>query len=317
MVRGFAGVLIVFGALTGCGESGPGMPLVDAGLDPADAAVALDAAVAIDAGEPEPDGGSEPPEDGGPPVLDAAIDDPTGPESSRVQVITFNWPSRYGPGGVDSNDRALWSDLSGRASVMALQEAGWVAGHIRSRGWEVHRPNPPGDDDDQPTGNFVVWDPSVWQVRDRGAFQQNPYTRIQAAAVGPTRHRPKYVVWVELRNRDDGTVWTFASVHFVPSKHLGGAALELWERQRDRMLLWLSRRAARTVVMGDFNAQPSDAPCAPIRDAAGIHSAPSHGDRQIDWVVRKPVLEGIRVAALAHMGQSDHRPVRSVVRWTR
>ncbi len=100
-------------------------------------------------------------------------------------------------------------------------------------------------------------------------------------------------------------------------KHLGGAALALWEQQRDRMLEWFDRRGERTVVMGDFNAQVDDAPSAPIRAAARIQSRPSHGARAIDWLVRKRSLQGVDVQALDSRGQSDHRPVRGVIRWTR
>lgn len=316
--------------LCGCGAAPTGEP--DASSPPEDAAgvdadtvPGLDAgAVGLDAGPVSTlDAGGDLGPDAGGVALDAGepIDEDAGTEppigtALRVAAITFNWPARYGPSpGVDARDRELWGNLSRRATVIGLQEAGWIAGYIRNQGWEVHRPNPPDDGDDQPVGQLLTWDPSVWREVDRGAFPLSPETRIQPEAAGPTLHRAKFVVWARLRNRSDGSVWTFGVVHFVPSKHLGGAALDLWRLQRDNLLRWWEGRGGRTVVMGDFNAQPGDAVARPFWEVAQVQAVPSHGDRAIDWIVRKRRLDGVAVAALDNLGQSDHRPVRGVVRW--
>lgn len=263
----------------------------------------------------------EPAVDGGPAATDASIwevDGATeaGGSTSRVDIITFNWPSRYGPtAGVDVEDEALWDELSPQASVMGLQEAGWIAGWIRQQGWEVYRPNPPGDSDDQPVGNPLAWNPDQWIVLDKGWHKLSPETRIQEEAAGPTYHRTKYVVWARLEDRTDGTQWVFGTIHLVPSKHLGGAALELWELQRDNLLDWWASQDTRTVVVGDFNAQPTDAAAQPFWEVADHQTVASHGTRKIDWIVRKKALSAEAVEALDNRGQSDHRPVRGGVRW--
>lgn len=263
----------------------------------------------------------DPAVDGGPPARDASPSEadaatPGGGGTPRVDILTFNWPSRYGPSaGVDVEDEALWDELSTRVSVMGLQEAGWIAGWIRDQGWEVYRPNPPGDADDQPVGNLLAWNPDEWIVRDQGWHPLSPRTKIQEEAAGPTYHRPKYVVWARLESRTDGTTWVFGSVHFVPSKHLGGAALELWTLQRDNLLDWWANQDERTVVVGDFNAQPADAAAQPFWQVAQHQTAESHGKRRIDWIVRQKALSAEGVEALDSRGQSDHRPVRGGVRW--
>jgi hypothetical protein len=291
--------------IVGCSDPGPGAA-VDAGRRhvAGDASTPRGEAGTTDGGEAEGD-------------ADAGAGEPDGsPAPSTVELITFNWPARYGPtSGVDLPDRRLWADLAGRASVLALQEAGWIAGWIRGQGWRVHRPNPPGDDDDQPVGNLLVWDPGEWQTIAKGWHRLSPKTRIQKEAAGPTWHRPKYVVWAHLRRRSDGVDWVFGSVHFVPSKHLGGAALALWKLQRDNLLDWWARQSVRTAVMGDFNAQPGDAVAQPFWQVARRQTAPSHGSRRIDWIVRKRPLSGSRGEALDNRDQSDHKPVFGRIRW--
>ena len=264
---------------------------------------------------------SDPAVDGGPPAGDAGIPEAdagtaTGGDSSRVDIVTFNWPSRFGPSaGVDVEDEALWDDLSTQVSVMGLQEAGWIAAWIRRQGWEVYRPDPPDDSDDQPVGNLLAWNPDEWTALDTGWHALSPRTQIQEEAAGPTYHRPKYVVWARLTSRTDGTTWVFGSIHFVPSKHLGGAALELWKLQRDNLLDWWGRQDVRTVVVGDFNAQPADAAAQPFWQVAEHQATESHGTRTIDWIVRTKALSAEGVEALDARGQSDHRPVRGSVRW--
>lgn len=234
--------------------------------------------------------------------------------SREVPIITFNWPSRYHRTVSEVN--AMFDRLAAQATVIGLQEAGWLQSILDNRKtWSIWRPNPSGDGDPDAVGQMLMWKNSEWSMVSRGTHLLNKPTRIQSRAAGPTVHSAKHVVWARLRHRGTGVVWTFAVCHFVPSKHLGGDALRLWKQQRDNLLAWWSRQDVRTVVVGDFNAEPKDDVAAPFWRVARVQTAPSHGTRRIDWIVRKPFLRAVGDGkALSPAGLSDHRPVRGIVR---
>jgi GH25 family lysozyme M1 (1,4-beta-N-acetylmuramidase) len=104
-------------------------------------------------------------------------------------------------------------------------------------------------------------------------------------------------------------------VHFVPSKHLGGATQRLWKEQRDALVAWIGRQGERCVVMGDFNCDTGHRDTGPIKDVATIRTARSHGNRRIDWIVVKKAdgVTSTAARALPNRGQSDHKPVLSAV----
>lgn len=236
--------------------------------------------------------------------------EPVPVQDAEVPVITFNVPRRYDSGGTLS-DTSLLSGLMADCAVLGLQEAGWARELVDSLGWTVHQPT---DSSGKPVAQLLVWNPAVWETVDVGATLLSPETKVQPQAAGPTKHREKHIVWADLRHTVTSQVWNMAVVHFVPSKHLGGAARALWIEQRDALIAWLGRQGPRAVVLGDFNAQPQDPLAAPLREVAKVDSAVSHGRRRIDWIVRKPSVTAVGSAvALDNRGQSDHKPVRGLL----
>ncbi len=238
------------------------------------------------------------------------------PRDADVRAVTFNWPKRFGKGG-EAGDEAMFERLSAQADVMGLQEFRWAMPKITDgeKKWGFFNPNPPRDGDPERAGQVLAWRKDKFQLLDTGTTLLNRPTRIQQKAAGPTVHRSKSIIWAKLRHRETKEVWTVAVVHLVPSKHLGGAAAELWRKQRDGIAEWMKKQGPRTLVMGDFNGEWDDSIAKPLHRVAKQQSAPSHGRREIDWVLRSKDLEVKgRARALDSFGQSDHRPVRSVVR---
>lgn len=235
---------------------------------------------------------------------------------ANVRAVTFNWPSRYKKGG-EAADEALFDRLSAKADVMGFPEFKWGHKKITDREskWAIHNPNPPKDGDNERAGQVLAWRKDTFKLVETGTSLLNRPTRIQQKAAGPTIHRSKSVIWAKLRHRETGEVWTVAVVHLVPSKHLGGAAEKLWRTQRDNLAKWMKQQGPRTLVMGDFNAKWSDGIAKPLHKVAKAQTAPSHGKRAIDWVLRSKDLEAVHNGkALDNGGQSDHRPVQGVVR---
>ena len=242
------------------------------------------------------------------------LNEKVGTGDSTVRATTFNWPSRYRKGG-DAADEALFDRLAKGSDVMGLQEFSWASPRITDgeKGWAFHHPDPRGGDKGL-TGQALAWRTDKFSLVDKGTTPLSPKTKVQANAAGPTMHREKHIVWAKLRNKETGEVWTMAVVHFVPSKHLGGAAERLWKRQRDTLAKWMRQQGPRTMVMGDFNGQWKDSIARPLRKVANVASAPSHGNRAIDWVLRSKDLKGSGGRASSNAGQSDHRPVHATVR---
>ena len=235
-----------------------------------------------------------------------------------VRFVSFNWPARYKDGDRDA-DRQLWAELSADADVIGLQEARWAYGNVLKAaggGWEFWNPK---TSDGAHAGQVLGWRTGLFDTIDKGSTMISPATKVQAEAAGPTRHTEKHVVWADLRHKPTGQVWNLGVVHFVPSKHLGGATQKLWEEQRDALVAWIGRQGPRCVVMGDFNCDTKHGDTAPIRDVATIRSARSHGNRSIDWIVVKDAdgVTSTRGRALANRGQSDHKPVTAAVTATR
>ena len=240
------------------------------------------------------------------------------PAKQGVRVVSFNWPSRY-KSGSRSADRQLWSELSAQADVIGLQEAHWAYRNVLTgnhEGWELWNPT---IGDGKPSAEVLAWRTDIFDTLATGSTMISPPTKVQAEAAGPTTHREKHVVWADLRHKPTGQVWNVGVVHFVPSKHLGGATQKLWEKQRDELVAWIGRQGPRCVVVGDFNCDTARKDTAPIKRVATIRSACSHGKRRIDWIVVK-TAEGVtstRGRALPHRGQSDHKPVAAAITATR
>lgn len=250
--------------------------------------------------------------------VDTIMGEPTEPEpekpnATEVTAITFNWPARYKNGGKGA-DEDLWDELSKQCTVFGAQEAHWAWNNIikDEKGWTHFNPR---RSDGSFTGEILSWKNSTWETLDMGSTLLSPATVIQEEAAGPTKHGEKWIVWADLRHRVTGETWYFANVHFVPSKHLGGAAFNLWVAQRNALIAWILRQGQNTVVLGDFNGQWSDKVAAPFHEVARVQDAVSHGKRKIDWVLRKKGVARVGGGtALPNRGQSDHRPVKATVK---
>lgn len=238
------------------------------------------------------------------------------PHNTNVRATTFNWPSRYHKGG-EAADEAMFDRLKAQSDVMGFPEFKWGHKKItdKEKDWGFFNPNPPHDGDNKRAGQVLAWNKKTFDLVKTGTTLLNRPTRIQHNAAGPTIHRSKSVIWAKLRNKKTGEIWTAAVVHFVPSKHLGGAALELWKKQRDGLAKWIKAQGPRTIVMGDFNGEWNTPVSKPLHKVANAATAKSHGHSKIDWVLRSKDLHAVHPGrALDNHGQSDHRPVKSVVR---
>lgn len=238
-----------------------------------------------------------------------------GGKEATVRAVTFNWTQRYRKGG-DAADERMLDSLKAKGDVLGLPEARWAFPKItdHEKGWAFYNPNPKGDRDAKPVGQVLGWNTKKFKLLEKGFTPLSKKTRIQQQAAGPTMARAKNVVWAKLRHRETGEVWTVAVAHLVPSKHLGGAAAKLWRKQRDALTKWMEKQGPRTILMGDFNGEWNDKIAKPFHEVAKAATAPSHGKRRIDWVLRSKDLKGGPGHALSNQGQSDHRPVVATVR---
>lgn len=230
---------------------------------------------------------------------------------TETGYLTANWPSRYKDGGLEA-DLSLWMELTADSRVVAvgLQEAWWLYNNVLRdvEGWTfVTARTSEGE-----TSGEVLAVRGTWgRVLDTGSTMISPYTTVQPDAAGPTRHKEKHIVWADVEV--DGEVHYVGNVHLAPSKHLGGAIYKLWKLQRDACVEWMGRQGDRCVLMGDFNCESSHNDAAPFREIGTIASAPSHGKRDIDWVVVKGDAL-VTAQALPNRGQSDHKPVLAVLK---
>ncbi len=236
-------------------------------------------------------------------------------KDANVRALTFNWTERYRKGG-DAADEKMFDRLSAQADVLGLTEFVW---HKRitdgEKNWGFYNPDPKGDGAKGNAGQVLAWNKDTFKLVEKGTTLLNKKTKIQPKAAGPTNASEKSIIWAKLRHKETGEIWTVAVAHFVPSKHLGGAALKLWKKQRDELAAWMKEQGPRTLVMGDFNAQWKDAVTKPLRKVANVQSAPSHGKRGIDWILRSKDLKATgKAKALDNHGQSDHKPVKGTVR---
>ncbi len=237
-------------------------------------------------------------------------------KDTNVRATAFNWPARYHKGG-DAGDEKLFDKLAAKSDVMGLSEFTWADKKItdNEKDWGFFHPNPSNDGNKKDTGQLLAWRKDKFTMVETGTTLINKPTRVQQKAAGPTLHKGKSIIWAKLRSKETGELWTVAVAHFVPSKHLGGATEQLWKKQRDAVADWMKKQGPRTLVMGDFNGEWDDQIAKPLHKVAEAQFAPSHGKRAIDLVLRSKDLEGVgRGQALSSDGQSDHRPVRGVVR---
>jgi endonuclease/exonuclease/phosphatase family metal-dependent hydrolase len=234
-----------------------------------------------------------------------------GPEEFSFTALTFNIPARYKAGGTEA-DVALIKHLMTQCDILGLQEAGWLKKHLVGLGWEIHHPR---DSTGGTTSNLLLWNPKVFEMVDRGNTMLSPKTPIQREAAGPTNHREKHIVWADLKHRKTGEIVYAACVHMVPSKHLGGAAGALWDRQAATLESWIKRQGDVCFVVGDFNCKHTDPDAANLRKIAKISSARSHGLREIDWVLTKKNsrVSAAKGVALDNRKQSDHKPVKAKI----
>lgn len=223
-----------------------------------------------------------------------------------IACLTFNWPQRYKIGGKVADER-LWRDFEAVADVIGLSESMHTFTKVlrdEKDDWQFH-----GHHDAQDTTLCVKR--SVFEVVSKGHALLSPPMPVTPGTKGRNPHPQKEMAWAECRHRESDTLWTFGVVHFVPSKHLGGRTLEVWKKQRDSVIEFLkAREGQRVVIMGDFNAQIGDPASQPLWEHARVQTAPSHGQRAIDWIVRsRNLLSDGSGKALPNRRQSDHRPV--------
>lgn len=210
--------------------------------------------------------------------------------SSPLPVITFNFPGRS---GTDAEDIEMLKFLKTKARVLCLQEFGGRGQLLTEAGWSYRVDG----------GQVIAWHNA--RLVDSGSHWLNDPTKIQAEAAGPTVHKAKNIGWVILDI--DGRRWKIGNMHMVPSKHLGGAARQLWLQQRNEALKWNG-----DILCGDFNATPTDKDTVPFQDKWRLATDPrgTRNARAIDWVLNKTTTEAVR---LERTGGSDHHPVRAVL----
>lgn len=221
-------------------------------------------------------------------------------------VVTYNMP------GWVPNKNSELSSLMSKSSVIGFQEALHLKDNFSSfPNWTLYCPEIPGDDYSGGVAQPIGFNNSVWSLVNSGYHFLNDTTPIQPAAAGPTNHKSKHIIWVQLQNVVTNDIITFGNCHFVPSNHLGGAALALWEQQRDNAITWLNG-LTNVVLMGDFNDQPHENTFAPFVSAVAdvlTDPAGTRGDRSIDILLSKGVTAN-GAKALGGFG-SDHKPVRA------
>lgn len=157
--------------------------------------------------------------------------------------------------------------------------------------------------------------------------------RVGSLAWGATL--PRMVTWVRLRDRASGREFVCCNTHFDHRSQLA----------REKSGALLAERIATQwaddalLLLGDFNAEPLDAPPYATLRAAGLSDAwevaaehselsgtfhgfsgPSAGQSRIDWVLFRGPFRSARAAVVAD-GQdgeypSDHFPVVVDLEWT-
>lgn len=100
----------------------------------------------------------------------------------------------------------------------------------------------------------------------------------------------------------------------IVTAHLDFSSADVRLRQASELGTWLAPRAAPRVVMGDFNAEPADAPVEHLCMAAGLRPSAAPGAtlrgsrRHIDAILASVQLRVLDAVVLDDR-VSDHRPV--------
>lgn len=115
----------------------------------------------------------------------------------------------------------------------------------------------------------------------------------------------KYLLSIRL----DGS-WVVGVTHLVPSAMRQGNQLarSLHGRQTEGCTQWLETRKRRAFLMGDMNSTVKDGLLDELLQTFPGWTAPSHGNRGIDWFFTN--VEGLKPKLEALDGySSDHRPL--------
>lgn len=185
-----------------------------------------------------------------------------------------------------------------------------MARRIEARaGWRTFWPS--GNHEDVVARNYI---PISWR-RDTWEFERGDawFASEGMAEVSPAR----FVVRVWLRHRLTGRVHSRVSHHAVSGVDGDGVAPVDWRRRMhardiDKFREVMNFGMVPVIGSGDFNTTRlrsllGDAFRYDVPDSGG-----SHGDRLIDWVVRRPHREYDFVESrFIRLGTSDHRGVRS------
>ena len=160
-----------------------------------------------------------------------------------------------------------------------------------------------------------MWDKKVWDLVRSGKPQLSPKTRVGATAgISVVWQAQKHIIWVRLRHKQTGEVWTFASVHLVAHKGQSTARRNLYKRQVRNLVAWMKKfNNSRLVVLGDFNGGPTDSFLRDVRRISKIQQDVSrrNGGR-IDHVYSRNVRT-VRVRNMRGVN-SDHFPVTATLR---
>ncbi|GAA2408305.1 hypothetical protein GCM10010191_16000 [Actinomadura vinacea] len=229
------------------------------------------------------------------------------PANGRIRVVSYNVHDAVGPTG-RLNPEAIASTIEAqRPDVVLLQEAGrgsLLSGTTDVGVWLSRR-----------LGMKLLWGPAA-----DGQFGNAILTSLPVERSG-TGRMPKGD-WSQIRGYVWARVRVGAKTLDVWSTHLEGGSDQGDERAREVAgLLRAWGGAPRTIIAGDFNAEPGSAEISRMLDGTELRSAAPSGDpspttgdgRRVDWIFgTDDLLFGDY--DVPRTPASDHYPVTVTVR---
>ncbi|GAA3632579.1 exonuclease/endonuclease/phosphatase family protein [Microlunatus ginsengisoli] len=236
---------------------------------------------------------------------DPGVPRPTG-AGARIDVTVATWNTLYtNPAArvVDGiRSIGVAADVIGLQEVTSSRKRAEIAARL-GQDWQLYA----GGDGNNTTP--VVWRKANYDLLAHGAVEASGLVRIEPGASG-TVLGPRWITWVQLRDRSTGGAFSFVNTHLIPTIDAGGRParsrpqrLRVYDQQIGRLLGLIDKLKAAGPVIGTIDANIDARGDATYRDPRwpyaqfarhGVSTnwrmlgAPAtggtHDTRLIDWV---------------------------------
>ena len=188
---------------------------------------------------------------------DPSVPHPTG-TGARVEVSVATWNTLYtNPASrVVAGIRSLGAtaDVIGLQELTSSQKRAQVAAGL-GPDWQLYAGGGAGNDTTP-----VVWRKTKYDLLAYGTVEASGLVRIEPGASG-TALAPRWITWVQLRDKTSGGAFSFVNTHLIPTIDAGGRPdtarpqrLRVYDQQMSRLLGVIDKLKAAGPVIGTMDA---------------------------------------------------------------